>query len=643
MLREMVQTPWAAALGWTLIHSVWEGALAALAMVAALRLTRSPRLRYATGGLALLALLAALAFTFERSLPPRLAPSPLPAVHLPLPALALSPDAGDLNVPRLPLYLPWLAPFWMAGVVAFQLRAVAGWLAARRLRRAGVCAAPAVWRARLGQLARGMAVSRPVVLLESCLAEVPVVIGYLRPAILMPVGLLAGLPAAQVESILLHELAHIRRHDYLVNLLQTVLEGLLFYHPGVWWISSVMRAEREHCCDDLVVATQGDPFGYASALAALEERRARGMQAVLASTGGSVVQRVRRLLAPAEGPRTGLTPAFLAVVLMVTMAGVIAAWPTTPPPQSPAPPRIVPRFVQTVPSPLPSALDARPILIAQAQDTVREQSGADQKQTVYRKWLNEDVAYIITDAERAAFKNLTTNDELEQFIQQFWERRDPTPGTPENEFKEEHYRRIAYANAHFASQIAGWKTDRGRIYITFGPPDEIDSHANGEATADPPNVPFEQWRYRFIEGVGSNVILQFIDRERNGEYRMDADPTLLARAANQDFQAIEKRLGGGRSGTAPAAHSGATLQAVGGNGLQLSIPLSQHGSNKVNIYVRIATLDRQTVKVFEDSPTGQLAYSRFLALNPGSYRVQIITKDLTTGDLTNDTLVLAVK
>ena len=110
-----------------------------------------------------------------------------------------------------------------------------------------------------------MRLSRPVTLLESCLAEVPVVIGYVRPVILMPVGLLAGLPAGQIESILLHELAHIRRHDYLVNLLQIVVEGLVFYHPAVWWISGVIRAERENCCDDLVVATQGDAFAYAAA------------------------------------------------------------------------------------------------------------------------------------------------------------------------------------------------------------------------------------------------------------------------------------------------------------------------------------------------------------------------------------------
>ena len=116
----------------------------------------------------------------------------------------------------------------------------------------------------------------------------------------------------------------------------------------------------------------------------------------------------------------------------------------------------------------------------------REEKLRKELETPYRKWLNEDVAYIITDEERAAFKRLQTDEEREQFIEQFWLRRDPTPDTVENEFKEEHYRRIAYANEHYASGIPGWKTDRGRIYITFGPPDEIESHPSGGTYERPP-------------------------------------------------------------------------------------------------------------------------------------------------------------
>ena len=153
--------------------------------------------------------------------------------------------------------------------------------------------------------------------------------------------------------------------------------------------------------------------------------------------------------------------------------------------------------------------------------------------TPYRKWLNEDVAYIITDEERSAFMRLQTDEEREQFIENFWLRRDPTPDTVENEFREEHYRRIAYANEHFASGIPGWKTDRGRIYITYGPPDEIDDHSSGGSYERPPEegggetstYPFQQWRYRWIEGVGTNVIIEFVDPTMSGEFHMTMDPS----------------------------------------------------------------------------------------------------------------------
>jgi GWxTD domain-containing protein len=153
--------------------------------------------------------------------------------------------------------------------------------------------------------------------------------------------------------------------------------------------------------------------------------------------------------------------------------------------------------------------------------------------TPYRKWLNEDVTYIITDEERSAFMRLQTDEEREQFIENFWLRRDPTPDTVENEFREEHYRRIAYANEHFASGIPGWKTDRGRIYITYGPPDQIDDHSSGGTYERPPEegggetstYPFQQWRYRYIEGIGTNIIIEFVDPTMSGEFHMTMDPS----------------------------------------------------------------------------------------------------------------------
>jgi GWxTD domain-containing protein len=149
----------------------------------------------------------------------------------------------------------------------------------------------------------------------------------------------------------------------------------------------------------------------------------------------------------------------------------------------------------------------------------------------YKKWLDEDVVYIISDEERKAFKQLSNDEERDQFIEAFWQRRDPTPDTEENEFKEEHYRRIEYANEHFPSGIPGWKTDRGRIYIMYGPADEIEAHPSG-GTYDRPmeegggttsTYPFEDWRYRYLEGIGQEVIIEFVDTCMCGDYHMTID------------------------------------------------------------------------------------------------------------------------
>src|SRR5579871_3346207 len=149
----------------------------------------------------------------------------------------------------------------------------------------------------------------------------------------------------------------------------------------------------------------------------------------------------------------------------------------------------------------------------------------------YKKWLDEDVVYIITPEEKAAFKQLSNDEERDNFIEAFWQRRDPTPDTPENEFKEEHYRRIEYANEHFAAGIPGWKTDRGRIYIMYGPPDEIDAHPSGgeyerpmeEGGGETSTYPFEDWRYRYLEGIGQEVIMEFVDTCMCGDYHMTID------------------------------------------------------------------------------------------------------------------------
>jgi GWxTD domain-containing protein len=163
----------------------------------------------------------------------------------------------------------------------------------------------------------------------------------------------------------------------------------------------------------------------------------------------------------------------------------------------------------------------------------RQKAIQKEMESAYGKWIKEEVPYIITDEERAAFRKLSTDDEREQFIEQFWERRNPNPNSLENEFKEEYYRRIAYSNERYASGFPGWKTDRGRIYIMYGPPDETESHPSGgsyqrtpeEGGGETSTYPFETWRYRYIDGIGQNIILEFVDPSMTGEYRLTMDPS----------------------------------------------------------------------------------------------------------------------
>jgi GWxTD domain-containing protein len=494
-----IQSPAAIAVARTLLHSLWQAAFAALALAFGLRFIHTSRLRYAAACAALSAIVLLSIGTLvvvtpqaglERSSRELESSRPVSQVA--------GPADGFVGLPANPVerLLPWITPVWLAGCLLFSLCRAAGWSALRRLRRRSISDVPQTWMDTLNRIRVRMKVARAVALLESGLTRVPLVIGHLRPAILIPVGLLTGLPAEQLELILMHEMAHIRRCDYLVNMLQTFVEGLMFYNPAVWWVSSVIRTERENCCDDVVVESTNKAPLYASALAALEEIRSDQREVVMAAAGGSLVKRIRRILRQSEPQTSTLIPVLSAVGLIVVIGGLLAAHPA---------------------GQLPQGRIAFPNL--------------------YAIWLEEDVVYIITAQERAAFLGLSTDAQRDQFIEQFWQRRDPTPGTRENEYKEEHYRRIAYANEHFTSSLpapagAGWRTDRGRIYIMYGKPDEIESHPSGgkydrpiqEGGGTITTFPFEIWRYAYIEGIGRDVLLEFVDTNGTAEFRLTIDP-----------------------------------------------------------------------------------------------------------------------
>ncbi|HEX8558778.1 MAG TPA: M56 family metallopeptidase, partial [Pyrinomonadaceae bacterium] len=319
------------AAGWALVHSLWQGALvaAAYACFAALAARARANLRYA-GGVAALALLLALpVFTVcVASRTPR-GPSARgeaasegaradsaragagatragdeSATRAAREFAAADVAAHAMNVrvwaeERLPALLPWLVYAWLAGVVLLGSRMAGAWLLVLRLRR-GARPAPERFEELLAGAAARLGVSRAVRLCQSALVEAPTVVGHLKPLILVPAGALVGLTPRQLEAVLAHELAHVRRWDYAVNLLQTAAETLLFYHPAAWWLGGRVRAEREHACDDAAVEATGDVLLYARALAALEHLRAAhappAASLALAANGGSLVRRIQRLV-----------------------------------------------------------------------------------------------------------------------------------------------------------------------------------------------------------------------------------------------------------------------------------------------------------------------------------------------------------
>jgi GWxTD domain-containing protein len=343
--------------------------------------------------------------------------------------------------------------------------------------------------------------------------------------------------------------------------------------------------------------------------------------------------------------------------------------------------------------------------------------------TPYKQWLNEDVIYIISPEERNAFGQLATNEEREQFIEQFWLRRSSNPDLPDNEFKEEHYRRIAYANEHYASGIPGWRTDRGHMYIVWGPPDEIDSHPTG-GTYDRPQeegggstttYPWETWRWRYIEGMGENVIMEFVDPTGSGEYHLTMDPSEkdalthvpgaglsqmeqmgLASKADRFTRSDGTNLPTTMGGTPASMNEFTRLEAYANAfkppvvkfkdleaivtsrivrdqvhfnwrtdflkvtndtvlvPVTVQIPNTQLSfqskegvhSATINIFGRVSTLTGRVVQTFEDSVSRdfpeslfqqslklQSIYQKAVPLRPGLYRLDLVIKDVQSGNV----------
>ncbi|HEV7570858.1 MAG TPA: M56 family metallopeptidase [Thermoanaerobaculia bacterium] len=337
-ISTLLGTPLAQAIGWALLHLLWQGVLVAAILAATLALLskQSANARYlaSCGALALLVVIGSatayraydasqeIATDREVSFAPvqtgTVTFTAEPTTSAPESRLALLASFTKSHLPQIVLV-------WLTGVLLLSIRLLFGWLRAHSIAKKNATEAAPEWQSSARRLAHALKLRRAVQLLESAAVEVPTVIGWLRPVVLLPATSLTGLSTEQMEMILAHELAHIRRNDFFVNLMQAVVETLLFYHPAVWWISNRIRVEREHCCDDVAVSVSGKPLVYARALTRLEELRVEDAQAFVAANGGSLIGRIRRLAgARAESPNAPSRFVAGAALLTVLLALIIA-------------------------------------------------------------------------------------------------------------------------------------------------------------------------------------------------------------------------------------------------------------------------------------------------------------------------------
>lgn len=578
------------AIGWALVHFVWQGALIAVLLSFVLRGMResSPQMRYVASCLSLLAMTLCVPATalFLNGTDGAAAPSTIAftGTREVIANAYISQSAMHALRAWLETHMHWVVLLWAMGASLLLLRSAGGWYVARKQSRLGLSL-----EYPLSKLMERLEMTGVVEIYKSATATTPQVFGWLKPVIVVPVAVLAQLPPEQLEAVLAHELAHIRRRDYLVNLLQTIVENVLFYHPAVWWTSSRIRMEREQCCDDLAVQVCGDKYQYSKALLSLEE--AKPAMALTAS-GPGLKERIARLLGaqaePSRSWNSPSAPATAVVVATVLMGG--AWWLQAEPPAPPAPPvpAVAPAPAAT---PSPSAHPA-PVIAASSADSAEQppppapaaparrpaQPGAPppppppppaegveggvvggvargvvegvvggiteaidaealqrMKEEVQRaleeaqESLKIDHAGIadevrraldevkrehgerITDETRKSVERALREVERQQVdIQREVEkaRRSVERAAQHSQLAQkrtqeqaqEYERRVRFANRKWTENgIEGSKTDRGKLYVQNGPPDEVESQTGGR----------EVWKYKNWRGTGGTMTFEF--------------------------------------------------------------------------------------------------------------------------------------
>jgi GWxTD domain-containing protein len=429
---------------------------------------------------------------------------------------------------------------------------------------------------------------------ESNLVRVPITVGVIGPVVILPSDW-RDWPAPKFRAVMAHERAHVLRRDPLRQLFASIYRSVAWFHPLAWWLRTELAELAEEASDDAAIAAVEDRAKYAEALLSFIERTPRRVQweGVTMANRQTRMRRIDRVL---DQNRKLSRPANHRAVAALVLAALPLIYVTTatrpvwaqPPVASPA---------AQFPSGGTTVCGGNP---------------------TFAKWLNGDVAYIITQEERQAFERLGAEPECAQFVEQFWLRRDPTPGTAENEFKEEHYRRIAYANGHYASDRSqGSSTDRGRIYITYGPPDEIEFHPLGQRRKRPAEegsgmteaYPFDQWLYRHNAALGDDVFFEFVDSAHDHEYRL----TLMG--SPHDLEALRGKGEGHAAMFGPV--SGLYVEVNHNGTLFIATPV-RGSSAPVN--GKIVDRNGAIVQAFDDVARSAM-YGKWIAnpLPPGQY------------------------
>jgi GWxTD domain-containing protein len=383
---------------------------------------------------------------------------------------------------------------------------------------------------------------------------VPLTVGLLHHRILLPEGSKDWDPD-KLDAVLAHEREHVRRRDPLVEWLALLNRGIYWFHPLAWWLCRKLAALAEQACDDAVLARGHDPDKYAELLLELARSVKRGgtLVTVWGSSldGSTLAVRIRRIVTAGRSPtlsrlRVALVAALCAGAILVpatceivraqaVMSGLSASLlnaqvdTATVQYQSGRfdsrnllDRKVVPDLPRAVKN-MGDASAAHAAVKADFRFESPQQNREAALKDAYKKWLNEDVVYIITAEEKAVFLALTTDEEREMFIAQFWARREQDTRAGDGQFKKEHYRRLAYANERFATSagVPGWRTDRGHTYISYGEPDRrVFWEGGGETSV----YPFERWYYRHIEGFGDDVTIEFMDKTRVGNFVPEQNP-----------------------------------------------------------------------------------------------------------------------